>query len=262
MRPYAFFVGRLERDFSQAREAIRTAVMNEAGIPCLWADDGRHRTNIDSIRERTRLLIKNASLVIADLTLGVESPRQANPSRAHEIGLALAYGKKLMLCSKEPRRYPYFSISDVQIFFWSDEADLEKRVRAWLRVHQDVPERRILNHNLPDSDRGYRSRLQAPSFQFYPRRRYIGPPGASQAMVESIFFGVSIGTVVFALANLFRDAPFAAALYWAACLASALITLCFFHQVGKRRLSPGVRRWLRIAWGVMAAMAIGVVYFG
>src|SRR5262245_60877660 len=39
LRSYAFMVGRLERDFRHAREAIRGAVEAEAGIPCLWADD-------------------------------------------------------------------------------------------------------------------------------------------------------------------------------------------------------------------------------
>src|SRR5687768_2777076 len=110
--PYAFFIGRLERDFTHAREAISTAVMRAAGIPCLWADDTRHRTNVESVRETTRLLIKHATFVIADLTLGVESPDRENPSRAHEIGLTIAYRRGLMLTSQEPRRYPYFSIAD------------------------------------------------------------------------------------------------------------------------------------------------------
>ena len=57
-QPYAFFVGRLERDFTLAREAIRAAVEREAGIACLWADDGRHRTNVSSVREATRLMIQ------------------------------------------------------------------------------------------------------------------------------------------------------------------------------------------------------------
>ena len=44
------------RDFGQARSAIRAAVEEEAGVTCLWADDGRFRTNIDSVRESTREL--------------------------------------------------------------------------------------------------------------------------------------------------------------------------------------------------------------
>jgi len=37
-RAYALFIGRLERDFDQARQAIRAAVEAQAGVPCLWVD--------------------------------------------------------------------------------------------------------------------------------------------------------------------------------------------------------------------------------
>ena len=65
--------------------------------------------------ERASCLGQDATFVIADLTLGVESPDRENPSRAHEIGMAIAYDRSiLMLLSQEPRRYPYFSIGDLQ----------------------------------------------------------------------------------------------------------------------------------------------------
>jgi hypothetical protein len=166
---YAFFVGRLERDFAQARSAIRAAVEAEAGVPCLWVDDGRFRTNVESVRERTRELIRHASFVIADLTLGPESPHQENPSRAHEIGLAIAYEKPLMLCSQEPRRYPYYSIGDMQMTFWNDEQELAASVRAWIAAHPALPHRHLLNATLPAS------RLSRPSFRFDPAARFIGP---------------------------------------------------------------------------------------
>ena len=162
MRPYAFLIGRLERDFAHAREAIRFAVENEAGIACLWSDDGRHRTNIASVRERTRLLIKHATFVIAELTLGVESPDRENPSRAHEIGLAIGYERKLMLSSQEPRRYPYFSIADLQMTFWDAEDELEQQVRAWIRASRESVARTVFNR-------------RPAAFTFDPKRRYIGP---------------------------------------------------------------------------------------
>ena len=149
IQPYAFFVGRLERDFAQAREAIRAAVESEAGIPCLWSDDGRHMTNVASIRDRTRLLIKHASFVVADLTLGFENPRQENPSRAHEIGMAIAYDRHTMLCSQEPRRYPYFSVGDMQMAFWATEAELADCVRDWIRAQSSVLARQVFNYRLP-----------------------------------------------------------------------------------------------------------------
>jgi hypothetical protein len=166
---YAFFVGRLERDFAQAREAIRAAVEAEAGVPCLWVDDGRHRTNLDSVRERTRELIRHAAFVVADLTLGPESPHQENPSRAHEIGLAIGYDRPLMLCSQEPRRHPYYSIGDMQMTFWQDERELEASVRAWIAAHPQLPRRHVLNAALPAP------RLGSASFRFDPAARFIGP---------------------------------------------------------------------------------------
>lgn len=171
--PYAFFVGRLERDFTQAREAIRTAVENEAGIPFLWADDGRHITNLESVRERTRLLLQHASFVVADLTLGVESPDRENPSRAHEIGMAIAYDRKLLLLSQEPRRYPYFSIGDLQMVFWSTESDLEYKVREWVRNYRDCLGRTIWNHRLKET--GHEPKIAPLRFHFDPNQRYIGP---------------------------------------------------------------------------------------
>jgi hypothetical protein len=169
VRPYAFFVGRLERDFRHAREAIRTAIEAEAGIPCLWADDGRHRTNVESVRERTRLLIKHAAMVVADLTLGVESPERENPSRAHEIGMAIAYERPLMLCSQEPRRYPYFSIGDMQMTFWATEDELERDVRTWIRFNGRSIARRVFNYRLPAP------MYAEPVFRYDPALRYVGP---------------------------------------------------------------------------------------
>jgi hypothetical protein len=160
--PYAFLIGRLERDFAHAREAIRSAVEREAGIPCLWSDDGSHRTDVASVRERTRLLIRDARFVIADLTLGPESPRRENPSRAHEIGMAIAYGRELLLCSQEPRRYPYFSVGDMQIMFWADERELSESVATWIRTTPGLFRRRVLNQ-------------APPAFRFDTQRRFVGP---------------------------------------------------------------------------------------
>jgi hypothetical protein len=175
IQPYAFFVGRMERDFAQAREAIRVAVESEAGIPCLWSDDGRHMTNVASIRDRTRLLIKHASFVIADLTLGLESPKQENPSRAHEIGMAIAYDRHIMLCSQEPRRYPYFSVGDMQMTFWATEAELADCVRHWIRTHSSVLGRQVFNYRLPAVYPECEPQIEKTTFNFDPAQRYVGP---------------------------------------------------------------------------------------
>ena len=161
-------IGRLERDF-RAREAISAAVERTAGIPFLWADDGRHRTNVESTRERTRLLIKHAAFVVADLSLGVESPERENPSRAHEIGMAIAYERPVMLCSQEPRRHPYYSIGDMQMLFWLTEDELEAGVEQWIKRNKDVVRRRVFNYELNNSV------IPKPAFKFDPRLHFLGP---------------------------------------------------------------------------------------
>jgi hypothetical protein len=186
LRPYAFMVGRLERDFRQARDAIRAAVESAAGIPCLWIDDGRHRTNVESIRERTRLLIQHATFVIADLTLGVENPERENPSRAHEIGMAIAYERPLMLCSQEPRRYPYYSIGDMQMAFWASEDELETAVKEWIRTKRGLVARRVYNYQLPAPV------ISPPAFTFDPEQRFVGPNLKVQSNVRRFLAKVGV----------------------------------------------------------------------
>jgi len=124
---------------------------------------------VASVRERTRLMIKHATFVIADLTLGVESPERENPSRAHEIGMTIAYERPLLLCSQEPRRYPYFSISDMQMSFWATEDELEGAVRDWFRAHRWPAARRVLNHELAAPV------VRKPRFAYDSALRYVGP---------------------------------------------------------------------------------------
>ena len=168
---FAFFIGRLERDFALAREAIRCAVERHAGIPCLWSDDG-HRLKTNSVRQGTQQMLEVACFVIADLTLGPENPTMENPSRAHEIGLSIAYDRILMLCSKEPRRYPYFSIGDMQMFFWSDERDLYEHTVNWLYRERGLVGRTILNYRLSEWDANHQVNVKPAEFIYDSTRRY------------------------------------------------------------------------------------------
>ena len=234
IRPYAFFIGRLERDFTQAREAIRVAVEAEAGIPCLWSDDGRHRIDVESVRERTRLLIEHATFVIADLTLGTESPERENPSRAHEIGMTIAYGRKLMLCSQEPRRYPYFSIGDMQMTFWSTEADLECKVRDWIRTSRESPARTVLNYELanatPDLDPG----IKKPTFIFDENRRYVGPKVPLN--IKAPVVALSVGAIYLALAHLVTlRFSLGSEAYWVAYIAVVFTVFVWPQLTGRAR---------------------------
>jgi hypothetical protein len=121
-------------------------------------------------------LIRHAQFVIADLTLGPESPERENPSRAHEIGMAIAYDKPLMLCSQEPRRYPYFMIGDMQMGFWSDEQELGQAVASWIDANRSVVARRVFNHELASAT------VARPVFAFDPGLRFLGP-GLQKAAV-------------------------------------------------------------------------------
>ena len=176
VRSYAFYIGRLERDFAHAREAILVAVEGAAGMHFLCIDDGCHTTNVASIRERTRLLIQHAAFVVADLTLGIENPRYENPSRAHEIGMAIAYERPLFLSSQEPRRYPYFSVADMQMSFWAREDELNATICGWIRTHRMAVARRVLNYSLANAV------VSEPGFRFNPNRRFIGPNFVDQSV--------------------------------------------------------------------------------
>ena len=121
------------------------------------------------MRERTRLLIKHATFVIADLTLGIERPDRENPSRAHEIGMAVAYERPLLVCRQEPRRYPYFSIGDMQMSFWLTEDELEAAARDWIALNRSAVARRVFNYRLPASA------VARPVFTYDAAQSYVGP---------------------------------------------------------------------------------------
>lgn len=253
-RPYAFFIGRLERDFTHAREAVRAAVEAEAGIPCLWSDDGRHRLDVESVSERTRLLIEHAALVIADLTLGVESPERENPSRAHEIGMSIAYGRKLMLCSQEPRRYPYFSIGDMQMTFWATEAELHSRLREWIRTAPDSPARTVLNHRLAEADGGPAPLIGEPAFTFDEGRRYVGPRTKAPADARSPIVALCAGAVCLASVHLATSYfGLGSGAYWLAYIALVFAIFLWPHLRGR---APGVLAGGRLATQVLLLTAL------
>ena len=127
------------------------------------------------MREQTRLLIEHSALVVADLSLGVESPLVPNPSRAHEIGMAVAYDRPVVLTSQEPRRHPYFSIGDRQMMFWENEAELHDSLRLRLRPYRRTLGWTVLNHRVSGPHDGWKPRLKRHAFRFDEQRRYLGP---------------------------------------------------------------------------------------
>jgi len=80
-----------------------------------------------------------------------------------------------MLSSQEPRRYPYFSIGDMQMAFWETEAQLYESVRNWIRARRGALARLVFNYHLPERFPGYRPLIGAPTFVYEPSQRYLGP---------------------------------------------------------------------------------------
>jgi hypothetical protein len=199
---YVFLITRLQSDFEQARLAIRAAVEDSAAIPCLWSDDQRHTTNIEGIRERTRLLIKHATFVVADLTYGPDSLNIDNPSRAHEVGIAVAYRKQILLCAQDPRRDPYFAASDIQMVFWRDEEELQKRVAEWIHNDRASLGRRVYNRELSSRDLSYTPKISEAKFAIDRGRRYIAPNAYPLSATESWLIAVGFGLIALSAALL------------------------------------------------------------
>jgi len=225
---YAFFAGRLEKDFCHARAAVRAAVEWELGMPCLWSDDGHLHPTSSGVRETTQTLIRHASLVIADLSLGPENPHHENPSRAHEIGLAIAFGRPIMLSSREPRRYPYFSIGDMQMFFWSDERDLWYRASEWLRAHRGRLGRRVFNRELTSA------KVDRKPFEFAASQSYRWPETKPLSPLE---FGlIALGAASAVLLTARSQRPYSLAVMVGLLSTSvAPPTLRWFQKRGRAR---------------------------
>jgi len=203
-QPYVFLITRLEKDFKQAREMIKASVENIAGIPCLWADDSRHETNCSDVTEAARLLIKNATFVVGDITLDQLEPSRENPSRSHEIGISTAYCKDIILCSQDPRRYPYHSIYKIQIIFWNNEDELYNNLKQWLISHKSRYCRSIYNYRLPEKNNKYDPKIKEIKIDYNKDQRYISPNLYKMKGVERGIIAISFGLIVFVVPSLVK----------------------------------------------------------
>ncbi len=195
IKPYAFLATRLKSDFKQARDSIRIAVENTTGIPCIWSDDKRHTTNVQGIRERTRLLIKYSEFLIADLSFSTSNAENDNPSRAHEIGMAIAYQHPIILSSQGPRRRPYFSANDIQMVNWENEGELNMEISNQLLINQEQLGRRIYNWELSDRDNSYTALILKKKFVYDKSHRYIAPNVYPLSPIESWIIALGFGLI-------------------------------------------------------------------
>lgn len=201
IRPYAFLICRLQPDFQLPREACLIAAERGSGIPCYWIDSKDYASNIDDTVERARLLIKNASFVIAEISLTDENPDFDNPSRAHEIGLATAYRRKVFPVSHVPRRHPYHGLVVRQLVWWESEEDLFQSLFEAVHAERASIGRHVYNWELEDG--GYTPRFRAPRFE--PDGVPWQPPMTTEGNhVQSWVYAVSFGVIVFSVALILR----------------------------------------------------------
>ncbi|MCE2752386.1 MAG: hypothetical protein LW720_10905 [Pirellula sp.] len=197
---YGFLITRLQPDFSLPRKACVAAVAQSTGLPCLWIDAPNYTTNIDDTIERVKLLIKHSEFVVAEMSLTAENPDFDNPSRAHEIGLATAFGKDVIPVSHDPRRHPYHGIVSAHVVWWQDESELFDNLTKRLHSTRGTIGRHVYNWDLP-----YGESSLPPDQFLYDAANSWQPPSSLQLPSHlSWIFACSFSVIVFCLALLLR----------------------------------------------------------
>jgi hypothetical protein len=245
--PYAFLATRLKDDFDQARRAIETAVERTAGIPCLWAGCQRYACNVKNIQTMTRLMIKHCSFLVADMTYGPESPDYDSPSRAHEVGMADAFERLVCLVAQAPRRDTYFAADHMQMYFWENEDELNRKVAAWIDNHRGQVGRRVFNIELQARAPQYVPCIDQPSFAFDRTHRYVAPNVFPLTALESWVVAVGFGMMALALSLLAqRLLGFQDTFDYAAVLA-AIVALIFSSDLSKG-IRQALGQWKPLRW--------------
>ena len=256
-QPYAFLNSRLQRDFQMVREAIIAAVENTAGVPCLWFDDDRYKTNIMGVRERTRLLIKHASFLVADLTFSPQNPEHDNPNRSHEIGMAVAYRRQIILCSQDPRRDPYFSAGDMQIIFWKNEEELNRELTKWIKNNKENLARRVYNWELPGRDHGYEPKITQVRFNFNQSRRFIAPNLYPLKGFDSWFVAFGFGLIALSLSLIIKQLIGFDQMFDFASILAGIFTVVFASDISRGiRLTLGQNKFLRYVIPLIGLMLL------
>ncbi|MCI0540871.1 MAG: nucleoside 2-deoxyribosyltransferase [Verrucomicrobiales bacterium] len=174
-QPFAFLAVRIHDDFALVRAAIGCAVEKMLGIPCVWFDDPRIASRRWGVRQRTLTLIRRCALFLADLTYGPNNPEHDSPNTAHEIGMALAYDRPVILSCQTPRRDLYFSAGDLPTVFWQDEQHLHDQMVAWFESRHSGYGRRMLNLELRRNPQGVSGLFPRHRFEMDWKRRYVAP---------------------------------------------------------------------------------------
>ena len=197
IQPYSFLISRLQPDFNLPRNACIAAAETASGIPCIWIDSSNYRTNIEDTVERARLLIKHAEFVIAEMSLSDENPESDNPSRAHEIGLATAYRKKVYPVSHLPRRPPYHGLVNRQLVWWDNEEQLFQDLYDTIYKERGFIGRHVYNQDLENLEDGYKCKFPPPEFDTKAVPPWTPPvtENAALSYVYTISFAVLAGCI-------------------------------------------------------------------
>lgn len=174
-QPYAFLAVRIHGDFALIRAAIGDAVERTLGMPCVWYDDPRVITRDCGVRERTQAIIRHCALFVADVTYSPNNPDYDSPNTAHEIGMALAYERPVILTCQEPRRDLYFSAGDLHTLFWENEQELNAEAAACFRSRYSRLGRQVLNLDLEPNPSGFSGSYPRYRFAMDWSRNYLAP---------------------------------------------------------------------------------------
>jgi hypothetical protein len=203
LQPYSFLICRLQPDFALPRAACVAAAEMAAGIPCLWIDSRGYATNVDDTADRARLLIRHAAFVVAEISLTDENPDFDSPSRAHEIGLAIAYRKKVFPVSHGPRRHPYHGLVARQLVWWDGESQLLNDLRDAIYAERGSVGRHVYNRELEKLGDGFKPHFASPHFDVDVAPAWRPPvaaeEGRTQSWIYAISFGVSAGCIALLL---------------------------------------------------------------
>lgn len=256
IRPYAFLISRLQPDFRLPREACLAAAERGSGVPCYWIDSQDYRSNVDDTIVRVRLLIKHATFVVAEMSLTDENPDFDNPSRAHEIGLATAYGKIVFPVSHAPRRHPYHGLVAQQLVWWDSEEDLFEKLISAVHAKRGSIGRHVYNWELEGVAGEQAPHFRSPRFE--PEGDHWQPPvNAAENQVQSWIYAVSFGVIALTVALLLRHGVgYDDSLDLAAILAG-VVTFMFSSRISRSIQSALTRiRYLRWLIPTIAALLL------
>lgn len=260
--PYGFVIARLQPDFEAVRRSLVSASETATGLRCIHLDSAGYTPNITDTTERARVLIREAQFVVADISIVGDEGEFDSPSRAHEIGLAIAYRKPLFLTSQLPRRELYHGIVGNQVLWWPDEESLYRDLSAKLHAERASIARHVYSRSVAGlrADGHPLARVQALELGDAPRWR--GTLAHDERSVRGWIYAICFGVSVLCASVLLRRLTgFTETIDFAACLAG-VVTFLFASSLHRRlrALLRNSRSAFHVTWiATLALLALVVL---